>query len=134
MKVTAGQYAKALYELTRDKSQEEIGQIVSDFSKMLRKNKQLRNSAKIIQKFEELSNRENGIIEAVVTSREKLSSESLKKIEGFIKEKYGAKKVALENKIDEKIIGGVIIKVGNEIIDGSLNRQLKNLSKFLINS
>ena len=131
MKVTAGQYAKALYESTKDKSQEEINQVVLGFSKMLRKNKQLKNSAKIIQKFEELSNRENGIINAVVTSQEKLSEESINDIGKFIKDKYTAKEVVLENQVDTEIIGGVIIRVGNDVIDASIKNNLNNLKKYL---
>ncbi len=60
-----------------------------------------------------------------------IDAPSLKKIEKFVAEKYGAKKVVLDNKIDEKIKGGIIIKVGSRIIDLSLSGSLSKLSNTL---
>ncbi len=49
-----------------------------------------------------------------------------------IKEKViamtGAHQVELSAKIDSDIIGGVIIKVGSQVIDASLRGQLRRLS------
>ncbi len=39
-----------------------------------------------------------------------------------------AREVELETRIDPDIIGGVIIKVGSQVIDASLRGQLRRLS------
>lgn len=47
-------------------------------------------------------------------------------------EKLTKKKVKLEVKVDKNIIGGMIISMGNRIIDGSVTNHLKNLKKNLL--
>lgn len=133
MKVTVAQYAKTLHESVKDKSQKEISGIISQFVKILAKNNQIKNSGKIIGKFGDIYNEENGIVEAEVISREALSNTLSNKVESFIKEKYQARKVVLKNIVDEKIKGGIIIKVGDELMDASVAKQLKDLKNRLSN-
>jgi F-type H+-transporting ATPase subunit delta len=85
----------------------------------------------IVKKFQEIHNAENGIVEAEVTTREKTSENLEREIKNFIKDKYKAEKVITNNKIDKNIKGGVIIRVGDEILDGSLDRKLKELKSSL---
>ncbi len=132
MKVSAQQYAKALYEVTKGKSEKEIDAAVLGFVKILQKNNQLGLKKDISKKFHEIYNQENGIVEAEVISREKLNSQLVDKLIRFIKEKYSAKEVVINSKIDEGVKGGIIVKVGDEIIDGSIEKQLNNLRNILI--
>ncbi len=127
MKITSTQYAKSLYEATKDKSQSEIDEVISNLINVLKKNNQLKLISNVISKFSEIWNKEEGIVEAVVTTRYKLQDTMTKQLEDFLKEKYGAKEIVLNNKIDQKIKGGIIIKVGDELLDASIVRRLKNL-------
>lgn len=131
MKITPQQYAQSLYETTKNKSQDEIGGVVGNFVKILGKNNQLKLKNKIIEKFGAIYNRENGIVEAQVTSREKLTEELRTMVRTKIHTQYGAKEVVLVEKIDANIGGGVIIRVGDEILDGSVERRLKELKKVI---
>jgi ATP synthase F1 delta subunit len=131
MKISTNQYAKALYETTHDKKHEEINDVVGNFIKMLVKNNQIKLAPKIIENFKKIWNKELGIIKAEVTSRGKLSEELEHKLKSYIKEKYNAEKVEINNKIDQAIKGGVIIQVGDEVLDGSIAGQLRNLKSSL---
>ena len=131
MKITARQYAKTLYELTKDKNHEEINGIISQLVDIFRKNSQLRLKNDIIKRYEEIYNQEKRIISAKVFSRKKLDGEMEKEISEFIKKKYKAEKVEIENNIDESIKGGIIIRIGDEVLDGSLDRKLKELKSAL---
>ena len=131
MRITSTQYAKSLYEATAEKSHEEVDVLVSNFVKVLAKNGQMRLKNEILRKFETVSNMKNGIVVAEVSSREKLSEGMIEKLTVFIKEKYQAEKVVIENKIDEKIGGGVIVKVGDEVFDASVKGQLKKMQQIL---
>jgi F-type H+-transporting ATPase subunit delta len=42
------------------------------------------------------------------------------------------KKVELETEINKDIIGGMVIHMGNKIIDGSMLNRLRNLKKKLL--
>ncbi len=131
MKVTANQYAKALYELTIDTDNAGADLAVKNMLRVLRKNAQMKLKNEIVKKFEEISNFKNGIIEAEVKSCEKLDSELVDKLSRYIKEKYQAEKVVIRNLIDEKIGGGVIVRVGDEIFDASVAGSLKKMRKDL---
>ena len=132
MKISTQQYAKTLLELTENKTEKEISGIVLRFAEVLQKDGQIKNTAKIIEKFSEVFNAKHGIVEASVTSSRELSSDKVYQVEKFIKEKYLAKKVIVKNIVDEKIKGGIIIKVGDEVLDGSVSAQLKKLERELV--
>jgi len=128
MKISATQYAKTLFELTAGKTQAEVSVVVANFVKTLAKNNQMKLAPAVIEKFSELWNKDKGIVEAEIVSREKLDDEVVKKLEHFVKEKYQAKEVVLHSKIRAGIKGGFILKVGDEMIDGSVSRKLKKLA------
>lgn len=131
MEINSAQYAKTLYDLTKDKSRSEIDRAVIGLAKILIKKKDTKLVLKIAEKFKEIWNKENEIVEAEITSREKLDEELINKIKKFIKEKYQAKEVVLKNKINESVKGGIVIKVGDEVMDGSIEKQISNLKKAL---
>ena len=93
MKITTTQYAKSLYEATKEKSQLEIDSVVANFFKLLQKNGQMKLAKKTIEKFLDIYNKDQGIVEAEITSREVLSNELLNKIKTYIINKYSAKEV-----------------------------------------
>lgn len=133
MKISTKQYAQALYELTLGKSEGEVGIVVEKFVKELVKNNQTKSATKIIDNFNNIYNRENGIIEAEIESREQLQTEVLEKIEKYLIKKYNAKQIILNKKINPEIKGGVIIKAGDEITDLSVAGSLNRLRRELIN-
>ena len=46
-----------------------------------------------------------------------------------LEEKY-KKKIVLNLSVDEELIGGGIIKIGNKVIDGSIKSQIENIKKI----
>lgn len=132
MKTTQRQYAQVLFDLTKGKDQKEIDAVVLDFAQELRRNRSLKMMDGIIEKFEEIYNQENGIVVVEVVSASELSEDQCQNISEFVKEKYGAKEVVLEKRIDEDVVGGLIVKVGDEVIDGSVSGKIMQLKKSLL--
>jgi F-type H+-transporting ATPase subunit delta len=132
MKVNIKQYSQTLFELTNGKSEQEVLAMVEKFAEVLKKDGQLKNAKKIMEKFSELYNTANGIVVAEITTRYKIQDTRYKEVESFIKSKYKAEKVEISNIVDESIGGGIIIRVGDEVLDGSIDGQLKKLKKQLI--
>lgn len=139
MKVSIKQYSQTLFDLTDGKSEQEVLDVVRRFAEQLKKDGQLKNAGKIMEKFSDIYNAKNGIVEAEVTTKYKIQDTRLpdgqaryKQIEEFIKEKYSANEVVIKNIVDEKIQGGIIIRVGDEVLDGTVNSQLNRLKKQLI--
>ena len=133
MKISVNQYAKTLLELTDGKTEQEVSDIVEKFADILKKDGQIKNAPRIIEKFSEVFNAKHRIVEVIMTTRQKSEDQSIKEIEEFVKKKYDAREVSIKNIIDEKIKGGIIIKVGNEIMDASIGGQLRKLKKVLSN-
>ncbi|EKE19009.1 MAG: hypothetical protein ACD_9C00168G0001 [uncultured bacterium] len=131
MKISISDYAKTLNEMTKGKPQNEIDGIVFDFAKFLMKKKQSGKIEKIVRQFSNIWNTENKNIDCEVSSMEKLSDATVEKIKQYIKEKYQAETVNIENKIDKGLKGGIILRVGDEMTDMSVQGMLSQLKKQL---
>ncbi len=66
-----------------------------------------------------------------ITTSAKLGTDMVQKIKDALAEKF-KKVIILDEVIDPKIIGGVVIKVGDLIIDGSLAKDLRNIREKLL--
>ena len=132
-KISNVQYATALYEMAQGKTQSEINFAISNFVKILAKDNQIKNINSIIGKFRDIWNKEEGIVEAEIVSREKLDSKSVNQLIDYIGKNYESKNVEIVNKIDKDIKGGIIVRVGDEVMDASIEKRLKNLKKSLTN-
>lgn len=89
------------------------------------------NSLKTIEKtFKELLNEKNNVIEGTVISAVQMDDNQIKELEEKLSKKYN-KNVTLENKVDESILGGVLVRLGNTQIDGSVKTRLDNIKDQL---
>lgn len=71
-----------------------------------------------------------GIIRADLISATELSSESFEQIRNSLSKLTG-KQVLLDTKLDASLIGGVITKIGDLVLDGSIKTQLQNMRESL---
>lgn len=131
MKVTAKQYAQALFDLTDGKSEQEVSIATSAFASQLKKDGQMKNAPQILGTFSAIFNKQHGIAVVHVTSSREMPHSDLEKVKEFVKTKYGAKEIEMSVAVDKKLQGGIIIRVGDEIFDGSVSAQLKKLKNIL---
>ena len=85
---------------------------------------------KIHRAYVNLLNEQNNIAEIKVTTARNLSETEYAEVS----EKIGKllnKKIILIKHINPEIMGGIIIQMGDKLIDGSIARQLKNMEKSL---
>ena len=83
--------------------------------------------------YQELSNKAQGIIVADVTTAYELKAELRKRL-GRKLESVTGKKVQLRTHQDNAIIGGVVVKIGDTRIDGSVIGRLQALKAELMAS
>ena len=83
--------------------------------------------------FGDLMNELKGRMKVEIVSVSKLDSEILENIKHVLKNKFN-KDIIVDEKTDESILGGVIIKTGDVVIDGSLFENLKKIRYNLLNS
>jgi F-type H+-transporting ATPase subunit delta len=82
----------------------------------------------ICQQYLSLLRQLNQTVLAEVTSAVELNDEQKQAVRDKVIAMTNARQVELETKIDRNLIGGVIIKVGSQVIDASLRGQLRRLS------
>jgi len=132
MKVDNKQYAQALYELTKDKPENEVSIVIEKYVATLKRQGLLNKSEEIIKKFTEIYNNKNRIVVAKVVVSREFSDEKLKEIEDSIKRRYKAKEVELYVMVNKALKGGVKIIVGEEILDNSIAGRLTSLRTALV--
>jgi len=101
------------------------------FLKVLSKNNRLDCLSAIREQAHRLDNAERGRIEALVITAEDISPDDLARIKGSLEEKLGGEFV-LTTKTDPTLIGGLVIRVGDTVYDGSLANQLERVRKSAI--
>jgi len=134
MKISIGQYAESLYLSTKDKTQAEIKKSLDNFFNIIITNNDLSKIDKIIQEFINYWNKEEKIIEVKLTGAREFDKKVINEINEFLKDKTGAEKIIISEEIEDNIIGGVIIKYNDKILDGSIKTRLNELKENMINS
>jgi F-type H+-transporting ATPase subunit delta len=104
----------------------EIGGLVANLIKVAAKNRRLFAVPGMIKGFKQMAARERGEIAAEVTSAEPLADKHVEALKDALKASLG-KDVALETKVDPALIGGLIVRVGSRMIDGSVRTKLNAL-------
>ena len=107
-----------------------INNNLKNFLKILVEKGRISSLKSIELTFKELLNNKNNIIEGTVISAVALTEKQVKELEEKLSKKYN-KNVTLENKVDKTILGGVVIRLGNTQIDGSVKTRLDNIKDQL---
>jgi F-type H+-transporting ATPase subunit delta len=104
----------------------EIGALVGNFIRVVAANRRLFVLPDIIAAFRKLAADHRGEVAAEVVSAEPLSDRHVAALKQALKASTG-KDVALDARVDPALIGGLIVKVGSRMIDGSLRTKLNSL-------
>jgi F-type H+-transporting ATPase subunit delta len=86
----------------------------------------------VANEFLELANDEMGIAEAQVYSTRELTDEEREAISSVFAAKVGKKSLKIENIVDSNLLGGIRLRIGNRIYDGSLRGKLDRLERKLL--
>jgi len=104
----------------------EIGGLVGNFVRVAAQNRRLFAVPDMITAFGRLLASYRGEVSAEVTSAEPLSETHLGDLKAALKASLG-KDVSLETHVDSSLIGGLIVRVGSRMIDGSIKTKLNSL-------
>ncbi len=128
MKLTTQNYAQALYDAISETSPKDQDKVLDNFVKILAENGDLAKYEEIEAEFKNIEREAKGIKQVDVTFAHDLESNS-KIMDQLNKVVEG--KVEFKTTVDESIIGGVVVRVDDTLIDGSVKTQLENLNKSL---
>ena len=130
--ISTNNLARAIYESSLDKSGAELDVVAQNAIDLISKKHLMSKSKEIIATLEKILDRSEGIVRAKISSRVKIEKKIVDEIEDFIKSRYKAKNTVLEFEIDEHLLGGIKIQIGDEIIDTTLKSKIHKLENYLI--
>lgn len=103
-----------------------ISGLAANFFKLVAQNRRLFAAPGMIAAFEALLSAHRGEVKAEVTSAVALTDKQREALSGALKSVIG-KDVAISEKVDASILGGLIVKVGSRLVDASLRTKLNSL-------
>jgi F-type H+-transporting ATPase subunit delta len=104
--------------------------ITANFLGVLAKNRRLAQLGNVIRAFNLLAARHRGEITAEVTSAHKLDDGQVDAIRKNLSTRYGAD-IAVDLSVDPAILGGLVVKIGSRMIDGSIRTKLNSLAQAM---
>jgi F-type H+-transporting ATPase subunit delta len=111
-------------------AREGISRTVRNFMAVLMDHRRTRFLEPIVKEFAQELNRRLGFAEADIVSARELGQPERGVLEGHV-EKLTGHKVRASYSRDESILGGVIVKVGSTVYDGSVRGQLERIRKAI---
>ncbi|MBI3546525.1 MAG: F0F1 ATP synthase subunit delta [Gammaproteobacteria bacterium] len=102
----------------------------ANFVRLLVENYRLLLLPEIVTQFETLKAEAEARVDATVTSAFALDEAQLKLLSVALKRKFG-REVKLTAQTDKSLVGGIVIRAGDVVIDGSVRGRLSELATHL---
>ena len=123
-KLSVQDFAKVFYELTNEYDNENLDLALRYFIEELYKRKMLGKFEAIIEEHEIHKKRMETDDLVEISSAAELDYSLIKKIKSAL-----GNEVKVITKLDPHMIGGIKIRIGNKIFDGSLKTSISNLKQ-----
>ncbi|CAN5607207.1 F0F1 ATP synthase subunit delta [soil metagenome] len=87
--------------------------------------------SRVAAEFRRLDDRRQGIIHATATSASELTPDEVRALTQRLEQSTGGR-IALDVQVDPSLLGGLVVRVGDRLIDGSVRGRLERLRNQLI--
>ncbi|MGA8381715.1 MAG: F0F1 ATP synthase subunit delta [Stellaceae bacterium] len=106
--------------------QAQLSPLVRDFLAVVAKNRRLFVLSAMIEAYLARLALRRGEVGAAVTTAQPLSAAQLEALSEHLRRTVG-RRVSIDARVDPRLIGGLIVKVGSRMIDGSVESKLRRL-------
>ncbi len=107
---------------------DDVDETFENFLELLLEQHRMPAIHRIRREYETMWDRQNDVLPVEVTSAVELDEETVKSVGDRIGEQTG-RKVQLTSQVDPDILGGLVLRVGNSILDASIRNRLDQLRK-----
>ncbi len=128
--ITPKKYAISLYQLLYTVEKDKIPALIKSFIALLIRNQDMKKVDKIIKAFEVYANTMEKQAEVTLCSAQKLPA-SLKEMVVSQLKKTLDRDITVHEEIDPSLLGGLILKYDDVIVDGSIKKRIELLAKAL---
>lgn len=109
-----------------------VDALTKNFLSLLLENRRLADFTKVFDTFEEYYRKELGQVSCAVTSAVELTNAQRKLVEEAISFRMKGKKLVVSYEISKSILGGLVVKIEDKILDHSVNAKLDRLRTQLL--
>jgi F-type H+-transporting ATPase subunit delta len=121
------QRSEALREMLGKRVSRPVGNLIQ---LMLRRGR-IDDLSRVAAEFRRLDDVRQGITHATATSATELSPDEVRALTARLEESTGGR-IALDVQVDPSLLGGLIVRVGDRLIDGSVRGRLERLRNQLV--
>ena len=107
-----------------------VSQLTRNFVGVVAKNRRLFALNDMCISYSELLSSRRGEMTAEVTTAQPFNEKQRNELEQALRKAIGSK-VALDTRVDQALLGGIIVKVGSRMVDASLKTKLQRLELSL---
>ncbi|HNW55631.1 MAG TPA: ATP synthase F1 subunit delta [bacterium] len=131
-KLIQKQLAEVLYKSIDGLTEAKRSVVLDKFAKYLVQSGLAASWPTVAEQYLQYAYEQQGVVTAEVTSARPLKDSQLKLLSTDLAQSIGAKKIIIETKIDPELLGGVIIRLPDRLLDASYRRQLRDLQAKLL--
>lgn len=109
----------------------ELSGLPATFVRLLLEKGRIRYLTSIAETFEYLANERRGRVKVSIKSAAPLTEDDIERLRGELQESTG-KVVLIETAVDPALIGGLVVRIGDRVLDGSIRHQLAAMRESLV--
>ncbi len=106
----------------------DANELVGNFLELLIDNHRMSSLFKIREELDTLADAENQLLPVQIVSAVELDEKTVKQVGDQIAEQTG-QQVEMSTAVDPDVLGGLVVRVGNTVLDASIRRRLDHLRK-----
>ncbi len=107
-----------------------LDSLTTSFLGVLAENRRLADLSGMIGAFDAIVAAHRGEVTAKVTSAHPLSAEQIKALAANLKTRVG-RDVSIATTVDPAILGGLVVQLGSQLIDGSIRTRLNSFAQAM---
>lgn len=124
-------YEQAQAVIERVLGSETVPEVVNLLMLLVRR-QQLGQLAAVAARFDELVNQARRIEKATVRTAVPLTAPELEFIQQRLAQRRQASSIILEQQVDPGMVGGIVVRIGDTLLDGSVDARLATLRQALL--
>lgn len=128
MAISTHDYATALHNAIGESNSSGVDKIIDNLIEILKANNDLDKYKEIVEEFEVLEQRASGVkkVEMATTEKFEVNKEIIADLNSYVEAN-----VKVEQNTDETLVGGVVLRVDDTLIDASIKGNLETLREDL---
>jgi F-type H+-transporting ATPase subunit delta len=119
--------SKALDELLGDR----VSRPVKNLIQLMLRRGRIEELPRVAAEFRRLDDDRQGITHAIATSATALTPDEVRALTARLEQSTGGR-ISLDVQVDPSLLGGLVVRVGDRLIDGSVRGRLERLRNQLI--